>query len=219
MTQKSTDSGIDLLLKIMQTLRSPGGCPWDTEQTPQSLAPYILEEACELVDAIESGSADEVMDELGDLLLQVVFQAQIFQEKGAFNFDDVANVICEKLIRRHPHVFNEGHEAQSNEELHRQWEEIKRTEKNNRKSCLADHLPTKLPALQKAQKLVSKLHKSGQHDRLPVEDFSSLANIENLDEKNLGLLLLQIAHAAHNANLDAESALRKSINEITNRSI
>ena len=111
MTQKNPHNGIDLLLEIMSTLRGPGGCPWDAEQTPESLAPYILEEACELIDAIEAGDKNEIMDELGDLLLQVVFQARIFEENGLFDFDDVANTISEKLIRRHPHVFKEGHDV------------------------------------------------------------------------------------------------------------
>jgi len=215
MTQKNPHNGINLLLEIMATLRSPGGCPWDAEQTPESLTPYILEEACELIDAIESGNKDEIMDELGDLLLQVVFQAQIFKENVCFDFNDVANTISAKLIRRHPHVFIEGHTVQDHEELHRQWEEIKSSEKNNRRTCLADHLPTKLPALQRAQKLVSKAHKTGQSDKLPTLEHTFFINTEALDEEGFGYVLLQMAHAAHAAGLDAESALRKTIARIT----
>lgn len=217
MTQKNSPNGIDLLLKIMSTLRSPDGCPWDAEQTPESLAPYILEEACELIDAIESGDRDEIRDELGDLLLQVVFQAQIFHERGIFNFADVADAINEKLIRRHPHVFEEGHAEKDNEELHRQWDEIKRRERGNNKSCLADHLPRHLPALQKAQKLISKLHKTGQADKLPAAGPSTAESAADLTEEALGQLLLQIVNQAHLARLDAESALRRALGEVAER--
>jgi uncharacterized protein YabN with tetrapyrrole methylase and pyrophosphatase domain len=210
MTQKNPDNGIDLLLKIMNTLRSPGGCPWDAEQTPESLTPYIMEEACELIDAIESGNDEETMDELGDLLLQVVFQAQIFQERGTFTFNDVAHTISTKLIRRHPHVFEEGHTVKDNEELHRQWDEIKRSEKNNKPS-LTEQLPKTLPALQKAQKLISKSYKRGQADKLPVKNGKPQAPGKTINEEELGLMLMQITHCAHEAGLDAETALRKCV--------
>lgn len=216
MTQKNTHNGIDLLLKIMNTLRSPEGCPWDAEQTPESLTPYIMEEACELIDAIESGNTEETMDELGDLLLQVVFQAQIFQERGLFTFDDVANTISTKLIRRHPHVFKEGHTVENNEELHRQWEEIKRSEKSNQPS-LADQLPKHLPALQRAQKLISKTYKSGRQEKLPAKNYQSQAPCGDLSEEDLGILLMQITHCAHEAGLDAETALRKYVIKLSGK--
>jgi uncharacterized protein YabN with tetrapyrrole methylase and pyrophosphatase domain len=98
MTHKYTQNKVDSLLKIMQTLRAPDGCPWDAEQTPESLTSYILEEACELIDAIEHGDQKLILDELGDLLLQVVFLAQIFDERGQFDFHDVAAGIAEKLV-------------------------------------------------------------------------------------------------------------------------
>jgi len=212
MTQKNTHNGLVSLLKIMHILRQPGGCPWDAEQTPESLAPYILEEACELVDVIEAGDTEQILDELGDLLLQVVFQAQIFKERRLFNFDDVAEAISEKLIRRHPHVFSpEGREHQI-EELNRQWDEIKRNEKTNNKCCLADHLPKKLPALQRAQKLVAKSYRAGRKEEiLTLTEVAKTMATEFTDETDLGRALFQLVIAAQDAGLDAETALRKIV--------
>lgn len=211
MTQKNTHNGLDSLLKIMKTLRQPGGCPWDAAQTPESLAPYILEEACELVDVIEAGNTELILDELGDLLLQVVFQAQIFRERQHFDFNDVAEAIASKLIRRHPHVFEPTNEKKSNEELNQQWEEIKRSEGSNIKSCLADHLPTKLPALQRAQKLIAKAHKTNRQQELPQNLSANSGQQEPISEEQLGNALFQLVCSAYDAGLDAESALRKMV--------
>ena len=101
-------SQIDRLLEIMHTLRAPGGCPWDIEQTHESLIPCLIEEAYEVADAIQRGSMDELKDELGDLLLQVVFHARMADEREAFDFEDVVDAICDKMVRRHPHVFAEA---------------------------------------------------------------------------------------------------------------
>ena len=155
MTHKDTRNSVDSLLKIMQELRAPDGCPWDAEQTPESLTSYILEEACELIEAIEEGAPELILDELGDLLLQVVFQAQIFSERNQFDFHDVATGITDKLVRRHPHVFNRDEADVLATQLDKQWDKIKRSEATYNKTCLADHLPSTLPSLQRAQKLVS----------------------------------------------------------------
>ena len=104
----SSSQALERLLEIMATLRSPEGCPWDAKQTPKSLKPFLLEETYEVLEAIDHGDPGGIRDELGDLLLQVVFQARIFEERGDFDFSDVAGAISEKLIRRHPHVFERG---------------------------------------------------------------------------------------------------------------
>lgn len=218
MTNKSTPNSLDSLLKIMQALRAPNGCPWDAKQTPESLAPFILEEACELIDAIEEGSTELILDELGDLLLQVVFQAQIFNEQQQFDFHDVAAGIANKLVRRHPHVFDRDRPGVHVSELDKQWDEIKRSEATQNKSCLADHLPSKLPALQRAQKLVAKAYRSGRQAELPAvhqELLQQLSNSKNnhdswqLDEEAMGQILFHLVRLAQNADLDAETALRK----------
>jgi tetrapyrrole methylase family protein/MazG family protein/ATP diphosphatase len=222
MTHKYTQNKVDSLLKIMQTLRAPDGCPWDAEQTPESLTSYILEEACELIDAIEHGDQKLILDELGDLLLQVVFLAQIFDERGQFDFHDVAAGIAEKLVRRHPHVFAPDGTDLHSSELEKQWEDIKRAESTHKKTCLADHLPSQLPALQRAQKLIDKACRAGLQPALPVESQQLLQNIQqaqvdkdpfSLDEQVLGQMLFCLVKLAHDANLDAEAALRKTTRE------
>lgn len=119
---------MERLRRIMRLLRSPGGCPWDAEQTHESLVRHLLEEAYEVAAAVRSGDRDELVDELGDLLLQPVFHAEIASETGRFDFDDVARAICEKLVRRHPHVFGAA-SAETPEEVLAQWEAIKAGEK------------------------------------------------------------------------------------------
>jgi tetrapyrrole methylase family protein/MazG family protein len=226
MTHKDTRNNVGSLLKIMQELRAPDGCPWDAEQTPESLTSYILEEACELIEAIEEGAPELILGELGDLLLQVVFQAQIFSERDQFDFYDVTTCIADKLVRRHPHVFDrDGSEAfatqlvkQRASQLDKQWDNIKRSETTYNKTCLADHLPGTLPSLQRAQKLVSKAYRSDRSAELPSPHNKLLRKIidaqddnENfqLDEETLGQALFLLVRLAHDANLDAETALRK----------
>lgn len=219
MTHKSTLNSLDYLLETMQALRAPNGCPWDAEQTPESLAPYILEEACELIDAIEEGSTELILDELGDLLLQVVFQAQIFREREQFDFHDVARGIADKLVRRHPHVFASSGLSLHTKELDQQWDEIKRSEATHNKTCLADHLPRQLPALQRAQKLISKTHRLGRQGELPETGADALkagtgptdGNKDGtLDEDILGQALFDLVRTAFENGLDAETALRKA---------
>jgi MazG family protein len=225
MTHKNTPKKLESLLQIMRALRAPNGCPWDIEQTSGSLTPYILEEACELIDAIEGENPEIVLDELGDLLLQVVFQAQIYEEQGLFNFYDVAAGIGDKLIRRHPHVFEREGTPIPEEELDQQWERIKNAEKINNKSCLADHLPSKLPALQKAQKLLNRVKRDKRAEELPnmlkslIQPIYAEGEQEDLllSEEVLGQTLFELVRLAQSAGLDAESALRKTTNEITNQ--
>jgi uncharacterized protein YabN with tetrapyrrole methylase and pyrophosphatase domain len=157
------DSAIEDLLRVMARLRSPAGCPWDREQDHQSLRFHAVEEVYELMDAIEAGDDDAMLEELGDLLLQIVFHCQLAKERGAFDFDRVARHITEKLIRRHPHVFGET-KVKNVDEVWANWEQIKRAEKQGtrhaRPSAL-DGIPKHLPALLRAEMLVKKARKAG----------------------------------------------------------
>ncbi len=226
MTHKDTHNSVDSLLKIMQTLRGQDGCPWDREQTPASLAPYILEEACELIDAIEQGSPELILDELGDLLLQVVFQAQLFNESNHFDFHDVATGIADKLVRRHPHVFDRNGSRTHQEDLDKQWDDIKRSEATHSKISMADHLPSKLPALQRAQKLIARAHRVNRQAELPKVHHKLAQTIGRTDngksngfpdEEALGQALLHLVILAYAAGLDAETALRKTVQRIVNQ--
>lgn len=145
------------LVRIMAVLRGPGGCPWDAEQTHASLKPYLAEEAAEVFDAVDDGDDDALADELGDVLLQVVFHCQIAQEKGRFTLQDAARRICEKLIRRHPHVFADA-KADNPQAVLAQWERIKRAEPGNeaRKRSAIEGVPRSLPALHRAHKMQKK---------------------------------------------------------------
>lgn len=198
------------LLDTMRILRSPDGCPWDAGQTSESLAPYILEEACESIEAIEAGSPELIADELGDLLLQIVFQAQIFSEQGTFDFADVAAGINAKLVRRHPHVFA-GKDANGvpAEELDRQWDRIKREEQSGNRLTPPHplgRLPGNLPALQRAQKLLARAMRSG----LDTEKlFPHPSPDGTLTEDELGSALLILVRQAERSNLDAEQVLRR----------
>src|SRR5581483_506454 len=146
----------------MTRLRSKKGCPWDKRQTHQSLKPYLLEEAHETLEAIDSGDPEHLREELGDLLLQVVFHAQLAKEKGQFNLQEVAKTIGDKLVRRHPHVF--GKSSRRISDINQKWEELKREEKPERKSVL-DGLPKSLPALLRAQRMQEKISKHGKNHR------------------------------------------------------
>jgi uncharacterized protein YabN with tetrapyrrole methylase and pyrophosphatase domain len=153
---------IDDLLKVMAKLRSPKGCPWDREQSHLTLRRHAIEEVYELIDAIEAGDDHEMTEELGDLLLQVVFHCQLARERGAFDFEKVSRVLVEKLIRRHPHVFGTT-KVKNVDEVWANWEKIKKAEKHGthleRKSAF-DGIPKHLPALLRAEKLLKKAHKA-----------------------------------------------------------
>ena len=203
------------LLATMHALRAPGGCPWDAEQTAESLTPYILEEACEAIDAIETGSAAMIADELGDLLLQIVFQAEIFSERQLFDFADVTAGINAKLIRRHPHVFSGGNATVPLDELARQWERIKRAEQpvSSQPPHPLGQLSGSLPALQRAQKLLAKGKRAGLNlERyLPAPPTGTPA-----DEEQLGRALLALVKQAELCGLDAEQALRRTVRNLSN---
>jgi len=150
---------IERLLDLMARLRAPDGCPWDPEQTPATLKSQMLEECYEVIEAIDSGSTEHLSEELGDLLLHIVFQAQIAREAKQFDFADVANGIAEKLVRRHPHVFGDASVADAAGVV-AQWHEIKKVEKPDRESAL-DGVPRALPALMRAEALQKKARNVG----------------------------------------------------------
>lgn len=203
------------LLATMHRLRAPRGCAWDAAQTPESLLPYLLEEACEVIEAIEGGEPTAIVDELGDLLLQIVFQAEIFSERGQFDFADVAAAINRKLLHRHPHVFAAAGGAVSltPEELEQQWERIKQIEGAAHQDC-GQHplgvLPGKLPALQRAQKLISRARRKGITISPPLPEASPAP----MTEAALGEQLLTLVAHADRVGLDAESALRRTVQRI-----
>ena len=186
------------VVAVMDRLRSPGGCPWDAKQTPQSLVPYLLEETHEAIEAIESGDREHVREELGDLLLQVVFQARVAQEHESepFGVDEVAGGLVEKLVRRHPHVFADV-EADDAAAVEVNWESIKAQEKPHRTHPL-DGVPPTLPSLARAQKVVGRLEKAGRADLLDTA----------AGHDGVGGELLQIVRRARSDGLDAEGALR-----------
>lgn len=160
---KAKTKAIDELLKVMARLRSPTGCPWDREQDHYSLRWHSVEEVYELMDAIEAGDDHEMAEELGDLLLQVVFHCQMAKERGAFDFEKVTRNIVEKLIRRHPHVFGDA-SAKTVDAVWAQWEQIKKAEKHgtrHERTSAMDGIPKHLPALLRAEKLVKKARKAG----------------------------------------------------------
>ncbi len=177
-------SAIEDLLKVMVKLRSPTGCPWDREQTHLTLRRHAIEEVYELIDAIDSRDDIEMAEELGDLLLQVVFHCQLARERGAFDFEKVTRHLVEKLIRRHPHVFGKT-KVENVDEVWTNWEKIKKAEKAGthleRKSAF-DGIPKHLPALLRAEKLLKKAHKVN----LLKKDFGagSLHNAAQLHSKN-----------------------------------
>ena len=154
------DSQLARLRAIMHRLRAPGGCPWDAEQTHKSLVPNLIEETYETVDTIQRDDHEHLMEELGDLLLQVVFHSELAEESGRFNFDDVARGISDKLVRRHPHVFAQSDAATSDAVL-QQWDQIKRSEKGDEDRPFLHGTGNGLPALLRAAKLQKKASKVG----------------------------------------------------------
>ncbi len=192
------------LVEVMDRLRSPGGCPWDAEQTHESLLKYLLEESYEFVDAVHSGNRADMREELGDVLLQVYFHARIAQEDvdHPFTIEDVAQSIADKLIRRHPHVFA-GVEVSGSAEVIQNWEEIKKVEKG-RTSAL-DGVAMAQPALPLIEKLLYRAAKYGIDVVFPeVVDLDGAG-----DESAVGQALLTVIAWAHANGIDAESALRK----------
>jgi tetrapyrrole methylase family protein / MazG family protein len=220
----SMTSSIDRLREIVAKLRAPDGCPWDREQTHATLKPHLLEECYELIDAIDDQDDEALLEELGDVLLQVVLHAQMASEEGRFHFDQIADRIADKLVLRHPHVFGENKLATSDAVL-RQWDAIKRSEKKERKSII-DGIPRTLPALAKAQKVQAKVARIGfdwpeAQDVLAKirEEISELETAQNTSElsEELGDLLFSIVNFARKRSLDAEGLLQTATEKFTQR--
>jgi tetrapyrrole methylase family protein/MazG family protein/ATP diphosphatase len=215
---------IKRLIAIMDQLRDPdGGCAWDLEQTFATIAPYTIEEAYEVADAIAHGDFSELRDELGDLLLQVVFHSRMAKEQGAFAFDDVARAICDKMVRRHPHVFGEASVRTSAEQT-LAWERIKAEERRVKLSqnSILDNIPVGLPALTRAVKLTRRAARVGftwsqAHEVLAKlrEEVGELeAEVESGDaariRDELGDVLFVCANVGRMLDIDPEDALRAS---------
>ena len=218
---------VERLLEIMARLRDPaGGCPWDREQDFRSIAPHTLEEAYEVADAIERGDLESLRDELGDLLFQVAFHAQLASEQGAFRFDDVVAAICDKLTRRHPHVFAGASVADAGEQT-RRWEDMKREERRalGQDGALSD-VPLALPALTRARKLGSRAAQAGfdwpdaggprakiDEELLELDRAADAAS----RQAELGDLLFSVVNYARHLGLDPERALREANERFANR--
>ena len=215
----ASPSTIDDLLRIMAQLRDPQrGCPWDLEQTYASIAPYTIEEAYEVADAIDRGAMDELCDELGDLLLQVVFHAQMASEAGQFQFADVVAAICDKMIRRHPHVFGDAQVADA-EAQSLAWERLKRAERPADSSLLAD-IPRGLPEWLRARKLQKRaasigfdwpdtrqvLHKLDEELSELHQEIAGGQRARITDE--LGDVLFVLCNLARKLDIDVSTALR-----------
>ncbi len=207
-------SAIDELKETMARLRSPEGCPWDLEQSHKSLARCLVEECAELLDTIDRMDMDHMREELGDVLLQVIFHAQMAEEAGHFSFEDVAAEINQKLVRRHPHVFGSVCLGDS-EQVLKQWEEIKAQEKANRppEKGLFKDLPPSLPALLYAWDFVKQLQKKEMEKSL-IDEERTKALANDLDEEGAGKMLFEIAAACRLAGIDPESALRRHVGRL-----
>lgn len=216
------------IMTIMRRLRAPGGCPWDAEQTHESLKRYLLEESYEVLEAIDNGSDELLKEELGDLLLQPVFHAAIAEERGAFTMDDVLATLADKLIRRHPHVFG-NQEIKDSEAQIANWEKIKKEEKGDERRSALSGIPPHLPALMKAHKISEKASRVGfdwEHvDQVMAKVIEELHEFEEAMEQGrqdrmeaeLGDLLFAIVNLGRFLSLDPEEALRKTIARFQNR--
>jgi uncharacterized protein YabN with tetrapyrrole methylase and pyrophosphatase domain len=202
---KKKSSAINDLLKVMARLRSPKGCPWDREQNHKTLRWHAVEEVYELIDAIEAGEDHEMVEELGDLLLQVVFHCQLAQERSVFNFEDVARHITDKLIRRHPHVFG-NLKVKDVDEVWANWEKIKQAEKHGTRHArpsVLDGIPKHLPALLRGEKLMKKAR------RAKLVDDQAAKN--KLTRADLGKRLFELVATAQAKGWSAEDTLRAEI--------
>lgn len=220
---------IEDLLKIMEILRSPGGCPWDAEQTHESIKTSLIEETYEVIEAINKSDRELLLEELGDVLLQVVFHAQMEKEIGSFDFSDVADGICKKLIERHPHVFGEVVVSGTDDVL-ANWDEIKRKSKGQKtQGSSMMKVPKELPALMRGQKIQSKAKKAGFDWDDPEGAFSALeseiaelrsavalGNADAVDEE-FGDVLFSCVNIARFIGVDAELSLTRSNDKFISR--
>lgn len=198
---------LDKLIGTLELLRAPGGCAWDREQTHESLVQYLVEETYELIEAIEVGEPQDMVEELGDVLYQVLFHSDIAAEAGRFTLEDVAANMTAKMIGRHPHVFGDT-TAETADDVIAVWDEVKKTEKPHRTSVL-DGIPQAMPALALADKLLGRAHKVG------LVDATAPGSINVTEEDELGPLLLAIVASAKANGLDSERALRTALRQLS----
>lgn len=221
-------SQISRLRAIMHRLRAPGGCPWDAEQTHESIVPNLIEEAYETVDTIQRGDFEHLKEELGDLLLQVVFHSEMAEEAGRFDLDEVAREISEKLVRRHPHVFGTSGVA-TTEGVLQQWDEIKRTEKGDGEKPYLHGVGKGLPALLRASKLQKKAAKVGfdwpvetgviakiREELLELESAVDAQDLEAVSEE-MGDLMFSIVNLARFRKVDPEILMNSANSKFENR--
>ncbi len=224
MQQTKAANAIQRLLNIMTRLRGPKGCPWDIEQTPETLKPFLLEECYETLEAIDNGQPELICEELGDLLLQIVFQARIYEERGDFSMVDVITGIADKLERRHPHVFADS-ECRTAADVSEQWEAIKKQEKGSqlKTTTTLGSIPPGLPALMHARKLTERASRAGfdwpevkdalakLHEEMAELEQALKENDQQAIEDELGDLLFASANLGRYLKIDAEEALRKTV--------
>lgn len=228
MPTETTQDRFDRLMEIMRRLRAPGGCPWDAEQSHDSLKRYLLEEAYEVIEAIDARDTALLKEELGDLMLQPVFHAAIAEETGAFTMDEVLDAINDKLVRRHPHVFGDQVIESSAAQVEN-WEKIKKNEKGEERKSALSGIPPHLPALMQAQKITEKAARVGfdwEHtDQVFAKVMEELHEFQEAMvsgdqqemESELGDLLFAIVNLGRFLELDPEDALRKTIQRFTRR--
>ncbi|MBU5638639.1 nucleoside triphosphate pyrophosphohydrolase [Geomonas sp. Red69] len=228
MTTETTQNRFDRLMETMRRLRAPGGCPWDAEQSHESLKRYLLEESYEVIEAIDAKDDALLKEELGDLILQPVFHAAVAEERGAFTMDQVLDAINDKLVRRHPHVFGDQVIENSAAQVEN-WEKIKKGEKGDERKSALSGIPPHLPALMKAQKITEKAARVGfdwEHtDQVfakvmeELHEFQEAMAAEDQQEmeSELGDLLFAIVNLGRFLSLDPEEALRKTIKRFTRR--
>ena len=219
----------DKLLQIVKILRGKEGCPWDKKQTPRSVSVYLVEEAFELADAIQSGNPEQICEELGDVLFHIVFISGMFEECGDFNLDDVAQAITAKMIRRHPHVFGDQ-KINSSEEVIKNWHRIKLEEKAaSEEHSLLDSVPAKLPTLMRAYRILDRAAKSGfewtdtaggsQDIRQALEKVKSgtIHPVKELSSQEYGDLLFALVNSARLAKIHPDTALAGSVKKFERR--
>jgi len=222
-------NSFETLVKIMNILRGPGGCPWDQEQTISSLKKYLLEETYELLEVMEGEKYEKHKEELGDLLLQVIFQSEIRQNEGKFDIYDVIEEINKKLIRRHPHIFSDA-EVKNSSEVSKNWDAIKILEKNNQdRKSVFDGIPKALPVTLKAEKMQNKAAKvgfdwenlEGAVEKMKEEIQEMLDAYKNNDRKNLkeeiGDVFFSLVNVARLAKIDPYDAFEGTVNKFENR--
>ncbi len=227
--QQKSNYGISDLVEIVKLLRGEGGCPWDREQTHESIRSDLIEEACEAIEAIDLKDSDLLREELGDVLLQVVFHCRIEEEAGSFRFEDVCDEVCKKLIIRHPHVFGEI-KADTTDEVLKNWDAIKmQTKGQERYTDTLTSVAKSLPALMRAQKVGKRAMRAGMDFRCAEDAINCISmekaeldkavaanDVQNIEEE-IGDLLFSCVNAARHLGIDAEQALKDSTEKFIKR--